>query len=87
MEEQYRTTMERCLDMLGQAPRYLAQRVVGGTSAGSRLPLQPLCPTPVSAPVAQAKAETSWLCKGQVPGPLHNDVLALQSWRDRGCPG
>lgn len=79
MEEQYRTPVERCLGMLGQAPQYLERRVVGGTPAGSRPPLQPLCPTPVPAPVAQARVETSWLCKGQVPSPLHNDVLALQS--------
>lgn len=45
--------------------------------AGSQSLLQLLDPSLVSAPVAQARAETSWLCKGQVPSPLHN---ILTSW-------
>lgn len=83
---QYRYPVERCLDWLGQAPQYLTYRVAGGTPAGSQSPLQSLCPTPAPAPVAQARAETSRLCKGQVPSPLHNDVLALQHRGGRGSP-
>jgi len=72
-------------EMLGQTPLYLAHRMAGGTPVGSQPPLQPLCPPQVLAPVAQAGAERSRLCKGQVPSPLHNSVLAPQRRGGQGC--
>lgn len=61
--------------------------MVGESPAESQSLLQLLNRSQVSAPVAQARAETSWLCKGQVPGPLHNNVLKPWLGGSRGAWG